>query len=621
MKISVALLNVFFIFTLSLPAQNAHSLPDTSYKLSVSYYSSLMPVNDQYVLELDGTDEKVTIDTGTRSVVFAKKFHKGDRFKIRIISSPRPCNLNYTTGADSTVQGAFDEYDVYVLLSCNVSTTLVKVNVTGIEAGETFSFKDDYGRTYTLPFSHTVTFGIPVGDQLRINQTSGPRFCTITPNNVTVTENGNEPMLVSCDCSIKETAGPPPANKYDLVTRSTDNKITNTYYESGDPVIAGKGEDEGRYVAFWMYGKNIDGSSGNYRQVYWRDRKTGITKMISKNAAGAEGNANSGAPAIAADGQTVVFESYASNLSDGDANGVRDVFMWDATTNTVELVSRVQGNSANGESYEPVISGDGKTIVYTSNASNILTLEPVFSTPNIYVFKRNSGQTFFITKDYETKKAAGGYSPSISDDGSKIAFCAYTSHLAQNDNNNLWDIFLWQSGSSLLKRISLTAAGGERNQGDESSSRVVWPSISGDGNTIVFATTSDNIVPDDHNGVQDIFLYNIPAETIKRVSTAGTAEGDGNSPVGQGERIGISYNGTWITYNTNASNLGVPKGNIIKQNTQTGEIIPVTKITSGSTARPMISRYGNYVVTGCSEQYDHHYSSSGIFTIYTGKIN
>ncbi len=92
-----------------------------------------------------------------------------------------------------------------------------------------------------------------------------------------------------------------------------------------------------------------------------------------------------------------------------------------------------------------------------------------------------------------------------------------------------------------------------------------------------------------------------------------------HSPAGQGERIGISYDGTWITYNTNASNLGVPKGNIVKQNTETGEIIPVTKITNGSTARPMISREGNFVIAGCSEKYDKRFSSSGIFVIYTGK--
>ena len=101
----------------------------------------------------------------------------------------------------------------------------------------------------------------------------------------------------------------------------------------------------------------------------------------------------------------------------------------------------------------------------------------------------------------------------------------------------------------------------------------------------------------------------------------GITEGDGDSPVGQGERIGISYDGTWISYNTNAANMGVPKGNIVKQNTLTGEIIPVTSLTIGSTARPMISTEGRYVIAGCSEAYDKRFGTSGIFVFFTPDSN
>jgi Tol biopolymer transport system component len=340
---------------------------------------------------------------------------------------------------------------------------------------------------------------------------------------------------------------------------------------------------------------------------------------VSKNAAGVEGNGNSAAPSISADGRYVVFETAATNLATGDINTyLRDVFLWDQQTGKLELISKtVGGQTGNGESYEPVISGDGNSIAYTSNASDIVKLEPVFNTPNVYVYDVRSGNTIFITKDYETGKAAGGYAPAISDDGNKIAFCAYTNRLDRNDKNNLWDIFLWQKGATVLKRISVPGMGAERDQGDESSSRVVWPSISGDGSSIVFATTSTTLTAGDRNGMQDIFLYNTITNSIKRVSQMNNSiEGDGDSPIGQGERIGISYDGKWITYNTNATNFGLPKGNIVVQNTETGKIIPVTSTVSGSTARPMLSRNGYYVVAGCSEKYDRRFSSSGLFAIY-----
>ncbi|HNR17740.1 MAG TPA: hypothetical protein PKG90_13820 [Chitinophagaceae bacterium] len=591
-------------------------LSSATYKVSVRYSSSLMPVNDRYELEL-ATGERIVIDTGHRVVSFPRNFNTGESYRVRQVSVPRDCNLTTFSAPDSIAQGIIGTEDVSILLYCiPPPMSILKMRVTGIETGESFSFSDNYGRSPTFTFPATISLGgFPVGDPLIIKQTRGPRPCVITPASGVVP---SDPITIQCDCSKPFTPPPPPANTYDLISRSSDDKILSSYYESWAPVIAGKNEDEGRFVAFTMYGKGIDGSSGNYRQVFWRDRKGGITKLVSKNAAGEEGDGNCFSPSISADGRSVVFESYAKNLASTDGNSVRDVYLWNEATGAITHISKSSmGETGNGESYEPVISGDGNTVAYTSNASNIVKLEPVFSTPNVYVHDVRSGITSFITKDYETGKAAGGYAPSISDDGTKIAFCAFTNRLVRNDNNNLWDIFLWEKGSGNLKRISVPGVGTERDQGNESSSRVVWASISGDGSSIVFATTSTTLTGADRNGMQDIFLYNTGTNSIKRVSTLNnTTEGDGDSPISQGERVGISYDGNWITYNTNATNFGVPKGNIVLQNTATGKIIPVTSITSGSTARPMLSRHGYYVVAGCSESYDKRFSSSGLFAFY-----
>jgi len=102
------------------------------------------------------------------------------------------------------------------------------------------------------------------------------------------------------------------------------------------------------------------------------------------------------------------------------------------------------------------------------------------------------------------------------------------------------------------------------------------------------------------------------------MSVASNGDSNGDSPISQGERIGISYDGKWITYNTNADNLGALKGNIVLQNTVTGEIQAISKTTSGSTARPLVSRTGGYVIAGCSDKYDPRFPSSGLFVFYTG---
>ncbi len=680
-----------------LPPQN-----NPQYKIRVSYTSSLMPVNDRYELELN-ENERIVIDTGHKMVYFSKLFRTGDSYKVKQISFPRTCNLTASNGTERIEQGIIGNQDVSITLNCvSPPLTILKMNITGIEGGETFKFADNYGRTFSFPFSVLANLGgYPVGDPLIIKQTGGPRQCVITYPSTNVP---NEPGIVQCDCRNPASTSPikpkgefisPPGTKivlqinnmdtlvltqpanasdswlqsmnfnfrkpylpgtaysvrikseppnlgcavyenatgtiedsivirvrcdktYDLVSRSTDNKILNTYYESFLPGIGGLQQDEGRYVVFGAYGKGMDGSDGKYRQIFWRDRNTGITKLISKASGGEQGNGNSSAPVISADGKKVAFETYATNFGETDNNTTRDVYVWSESSGTVTLVSRSQfGGTSDGESYEPTISGDGTVIAYTSHAKNIVTLQAPFSTPNVYVY--NQGSTEFITKDFETGKAAGGYSPSISEDGRKIAFTAYGNRLVANDNNNLWDIFIWQSGMPTLKRISLTSSGGERNQGTESASRVVWPSISGDGQFVAYSTTASNMVGGDNNGMQDIFICNTSGGNVRRISTVAGGDSNGDSPINQGERVGISYNGQWITYNTNATNLGVPKGNIVLQNTQSGKLIAVTSITRGSTARPVLSRNGSYVIAGCSEKYDPRFATSGIFVFYPHK--
>jgi len=600
-----------FLFLLYLQDTSAQ---EQKVKLGISYASSMYSNKEQF--EFSNGEETIVLNSQHPVVYFSKEYRAGQAYSIQQVSGPR------TVDFQGAAAGTIGNQDKIILANCgHPPLTIFKLKIIGVEQGETFKFIDNYRRTYNIPFSTTTNLGgYPRGDDYLISQTEGPRQCRLSFNQGIVEENS---ITVLADCrKVTSTNPPAPQYRFDLVTRSSDSKIFNTYYESSSPVIGGKGEDEARYVAFVMYGKNIDGSNGNYRQIFWRDRKAGITKLVSKSAAGEQGNQDSSSPSISADGRFVVFETYATNFSGTDNNAVRDVYLWDRTTEKLTLISKsITGTTANGESYEPVISGDGSTIAYTSHASDIVKLEPVFKTPNVYVCDVNGGSTAFITNDFETGKAAGGYAPSISDNGTKIAFCAYTGRLVKNDSNNLWDIFLWQRGTPILKRISMTASGGERNQGTESSSRVVWPSISGNGEFIVFATTATNMEnAEDKNNAQDIFIYNTMTDNVKRVTkTNESSEPNGDSPISQGERIGISYDGTWIAYNTNATNLGVPKGNIVIQSTRDGRIVPITRSTYGSTARPMLSRYGNYVVAGCSEKYDQRFSSSGIFVIYTDK--
>jgi len=406
---------------------------------------------------------------------------------------------------------------------------------------------------------------------------------------------------------------------YDNVSRSSDDKAFSTFYESTDPDVGGAAGEDGRYVVF-VSSATFAGSTGKHRQIIWRDRNTGTTKLVSASASGAEGNADSYYPAISGDGKTVAFESYSSNLVEGDKNGLRDVFVWHAATGKIQTVSvGKNGAAADAESYEASVSGDGNLIAFTSAAGNISDIEKGISNNNVFIRDMSLGTTTMISIDPKVKKGGGGSKPSISYDGSRVAFYSNTEALVPNDNNGLWDIFLWEKNSKTLKRISLTSDHKERNQGNESANRVVSPSISGNGRYIAYATTATNMVPNDNNNFQDVFLYDSNTDSTIMVSNANDGkQGNSDSPIGQGEKIAITFDGTWVAFSTTATNLGVPAANIVMHNISTRQNKAVSSVVGSSVGRATLSQKGGYVVFGIGGKLDSRFQSSGIFANYTG---
>jgi len=406
---------------------------------------------------------------------------------------------------------------------------------------------------------------------------------------------------------------------YDLVSRSSDDKTTSTFYETSDPDVGGSAGEDGRYVVF-VSSATFAGSAGKHRQIFWRDRNTGTTKMVSASASGEEGNGDSYYPAISGDGKTVVFESYSTNLVEGDKNGYRDIFVWYSATGKIQTVSvGEKGIAANAESYEASVSGDGNLIAFTSAAGNISAVEKDVSNNNVFLRDMLLDTTIMISIDPKTKKGGGGSKPSISFDGNRIAFYSHTGTLVPDDNNGLWDIFLWEKGVKTLKRISLTSDHKERNQGGESVNRVIVPSISGNGRYIAYTTTATNMVPGDINFFQDVFLYDSNTDSTIIVSNSNEGkQGDSDSPIGQGEKIAITYDGSWVAFSTKATNLGVPAGNVVMHNRVTGQNKAVSSVFGTSVGRATLSQQGGYVVFGIGAKLDSRFQSSGIFANFTG---
>jgi len=161
----------------------------------------------------------------------------------------------------------------------------------------------------------------------------------------------------------------------DRLTGRTERVSVSSAGEQGNSVsYAPSISADGRFVAFASRASNLaPGDTNGYDDVFVRDRLTGTTERISVSSAGAQGNYESWWPCISADGRFVAFHSPASNLAPGDTNGCYDIFVRDRLTGTTERVSvSSSGAQGDGDSCAPSISADGRFVGFVSSASNLV---------------------------------------------------------------------------------------------------------------------------------------------------------------------------------------------------------------------------------------------------------
>ena len=98
------------------------------------------------------------------------------------------------------------------------------------------------------------------------------------------------------------------------------------------------------------------------------------TKLASKHSDGTRGDDVSRAPSISANGRYIAFYSDATNLVSNDTNGKKDVFVHERKTGKTKRVSkRSDGTEGDGNSEWASISGDGRYVVFSSDATNLVS--------------------------------------------------------------------------------------------------------------------------------------------------------------------------------------------------------------------------------------------------------
>lgn len=389
-----------------------------------------------------------------------------------------------------------------------------------------------------------------------------------------------------------DTPNSPDVFLFDTETQA----ITLVSHASGTPSTTGDGfsyaavvSADGNFVVYYSTATNlVDGQVDNNNggggfldgnDIFLFNRQTGETQLVSRvagstNITGNVASGNSGfapgSPAISSDGRYVAFVSQASDLTPltSDFNGTADVFLFDATANTVQLISRSNSSAlvtADGASLNPIISANGRFVAYTSSSSDLVEGQVEQNGSwDLFLFDRDAveipNRLVSGTNGSATLTASGvtfsDLEMDLSDDGQFLVFKSFATDLvsgATDDNNNS-DIFLFNRlevpGSNITFVSHATGLATTAATGGSASSET--PTISGDGRFVAYKSTASNIVTGDSNSAYDVFLFDRVGSGNTLVSHAANSTASAN---GVSSNPRISGDGNFVAFASNSTNV------------------------------------------------------------------
>ena len=333
-------------------------------------------------------------------------------------------------------------------------------------------------------------------------------------------------------------------------------------------LLSGSFSTEASYVAFVSDADNLAPNATNgYRNVYVGDLLADDYILVSVNTNGLAGAGNSSQPSISGDGRFVAFTSWAGDLAPADTNHERNVLIRDLEWETTTLVSLSTNGtgSGNGNSFSPVISSDGRFVMFESQAQNLAAGNFGSGITNLFLRDLQSNATYALTA---ANSGVGVTSAAMTPDGHFVAFSGKIGGISSTY------LYVWDSYQAMLIYTNTTASlaqvsispNGQRlayaNSGSLFIADLVAPtnnatiasgsfasqpglSFSGDGRFLVYATA----VPSPQlNTNGQVYLYDVLAKTNLLISANAVGNGASDWPA-------ISPDGRFVAYRSFASNL------------------------------------------------------------------
>lgn len=380
--------------------------------------------------------------------------------------------------------------------------------------------------------------------------------------------------------------------RYDIFMRDMESQETTLVNVTVDGGFAALGAvnyvqmtPDGRYVLFTSEDSNlVPGDTNGYGDVFVRDMVSQETTRVNTAADGTEANYHpNGDGSISDDGRLVVFGSGASNLFPGDANGRQDCIVKNLQTGAVTNISYAHDSGlGNGHSFYPTISGDGSKVAFISYATNMVPGD-VRTEANLFI--RDLGTGAIERVDATT---AGGESATEVDiancdldyTGRRVVFGSRQTEIVDVPVGVLSQVYLRDTESDETTVVARTV------DANVSNGQCNAPTITSDGRWVSFVGAATNLVANDTNGTYDVFLRDMDSETIERLNYN---ENDEQLNGGTYEQ-GLCNDATTVVFNSWATNIVEPfspggRGHIYSRVFRVVNAAPVAAGESYSTAR------------------------------------
>jgi Tol biopolymer transport system component len=319
---------------------------------------------------------------------------------------------------------------------------------------------------------------------------------------------------------------------------------------------------------------------------WWPPPRAVETSQISFGLWGVPPNRHSIEPVISGLGDVVAYTTFASDTSPDDTNNAMDVIVrWPPNPSdpNFEPNERVSSNDAgepgDGNSFSPSIDVWGDAVAFASEATNLVPGDTNWVT-DIFVRDLLYETTERVSVSSTGAQANGASNdPSISGDGQCVAFTSAATNLVPGDTNLVTDIFVRDWVMGTTERVSVSTWGEQANAGS-------WaPDISGDGRWVAFVSAASNLVPNDRNGQPDIFLYDRASHTTQRINMLP----GGQESMGPAGNPAVNFDGSFVAFETRAPDVGpfwmhtYGMQNIYRWDAWTGELEPISWGVTSST--------------------------------------